>query len=28
LGRAAGAVVTWIDNGIETAMSQFNADEK
>jgi PTH1 family peptidyl-tRNA hydrolase len=26
LGRAAGAVVTWIDKGIETAMSQFNAE--
>jgi PTH1 family peptidyl-tRNA hydrolase len=28
LGRAAGAVVTWIDKGIEPAMSQFNAEEK
>ena len=28
LGRAAGAVLTWIDKGIEPAMSQFNADEK
>jgi PTH1 family peptidyl-tRNA hydrolase len=28
LGRAGGAVVTWIDKGIEPAMSQFNADEK
>jgi len=28
LGRAGGAVVTWIDMGIEPAMSQFNADEK
>ena len=28
LGRAAGAVVTWIDKGIEMAMSQFNAEEK
>jgi PTH1 family peptidyl-tRNA hydrolase len=28
LGRAAGAVVTWIDEGIETAMNRFNAEEK
>jgi peptidyl-tRNA hydrolase, PTH1 family len=28
LGRAAGAVVTWIDKGIEPAMSQFNAESK
>ena len=28
LKRAAGALVTWIDKGIETAMSQFNAEEK
>ena len=28
LGRAGGAVVTWIDKGIEPAMSQFNAEEK
>ncbi len=28
LNRAAGALVTWIDKGIETAMSQFNAEEK
>ena len=28
LGRAAGAVATWIDKGIEPAMSQFNAEEK
>jgi PTH1 family peptidyl-tRNA hydrolase len=28
LGRAGGAVVTWIDKGIELAMSQFNAEEK
>ena len=28
LGRAAGAVLTWIDKGIETAMSLFNAEEK
>ena len=28
LGRAAGAVLTWIDKGIESAMSLFNADEK
>jgi PTH1 family peptidyl-tRNA hydrolase len=27
LGRAAGAVVTWIDKGIEPAMSQFNAED-
>jgi PTH1 family peptidyl-tRNA hydrolase len=27
LGRAGGAVVTWIDKGIEPAMSQFNASE-
>ena len=26
LNRAAGALVTWIDKGVETAMSQFNAD--
>ena len=26
LKRAAGALVTWIDKGIETAMSQFNAE--
>src|SRR5918999_1477769 len=28
LNRAAGALVTWIDKGIETAMSQFNAEER
>jgi PTH1 family peptidyl-tRNA hydrolase len=28
LGRAAGAVATWIDKGIEAAMNQFNAEEK
>ncbi len=28
LGRAAGALLTWIDKGIETAMSQFNVEEK
>ena len=29
LGRACGAIVTWIDKGIESAMNQFNAaDEK
>jgi PTH1 family peptidyl-tRNA hydrolase len=28
LGRAAGAVLTWIDKGIEPAMSQFNAAEE
>lgn len=27
LGRAAGAVLTWIEKGIEPAMSQFNAEE-
>jgi hypothetical protein len=26
--RATGAIVTWIDKGIETAMNQFNADSK
>jgi peptidyl-tRNA hydrolase, PTH1 family len=26
VNRAAGALVTWIDKGIETAMSQFNAE--
>ena len=28
LKRAADALVTWIDKGIEMAMSQFNAEEK
>jgi PTH1 family peptidyl-tRNA hydrolase len=28
VGRACGAIVTWIDKGITTAMNQFNADEK
>jgi PTH1 family peptidyl-tRNA hydrolase len=29
LGRACGAIVTWIDKGIDVAMNQFNvADEK
>ncbi len=28
IGRAAGAVVTWIDKGINTAMNVFNAEEK
>ena len=28
LARACGAIVTWIDKGIETAMNQFNADDK
>jgi PTH1 family peptidyl-tRNA hydrolase len=28
LGRAAGAVLTWMDKGIEPAMNQFNAEEK
>lgn len=27
LGRACGAIVTWIDKGIETAMNQFNAED-
>jgi len=27
LGRACGAIVTWIDKGIEAAMNQFNAEE-
>jgi PTH1 family peptidyl-tRNA hydrolase len=26
--RACGAIVTWIDKGIEAAMNQFNAEEK
>jgi PTH1 family peptidyl-tRNA hydrolase len=26
--RACGAIVTWIERGIETAMSQFNAEEE
>jgi len=28
LDRAAGAIVTWIDKGITTAMNQFNAETK
>ena len=28
IDRATGAILTWIDKGIEPAMSQFNADEK
>ena len=28
LGRAAGAVTTWIDKGVTEAMNQFNADEE
>jgi PTH1 family peptidyl-tRNA hydrolase len=28
MDRATGAILTWIDKGIESAMSQFNADEK
>jgi PTH1 family peptidyl-tRNA hydrolase len=28
LGRAGDAVVTWIEKGIEPAMSRFNAEEK
>jgi PTH1 family peptidyl-tRNA hydrolase len=27
LGRAAGAVATWIDKGVTAAMNHFNADE-
>ena len=27
IGRACSAIVVWIDRGIETAMSQFNAAE-
>ena len=27
LARATGAIVTWVDLGIEAAMNQFNADE-
>jgi PTH1 family peptidyl-tRNA hydrolase len=26
--RACGAIITWVENGIETAMNLFNADEK
>ena len=28
IDRACGAILTWIDKGIESAMSQFNAEEK
>ena len=28
IDRATGAIVTWIEKGIETAMNQFNAEEK
>jgi PTH1 family peptidyl-tRNA hydrolase len=28
IGRACGAIATWIEKGIEPAMTQFNADEK
>jgi PTH1 family peptidyl-tRNA hydrolase len=28
LGRACGAILTWIDNGLNAAMNQFNADDK
>jgi PTH1 family peptidyl-tRNA hydrolase len=28
IARACGAIVTWIDKGIEPAMNQFNAEEK
>jgi len=27
LGRACGAIVTWIDKGISAAMNQFNVAE-
>ena len=26
IARACGAIVTWVDKGIEAAMNQFNAD--
>jgi len=28
IARACGAILTWIDKGIEPAMNQFNAEEK
>ena len=28
IARACGAIVTWADKGIETAMNQFNAEDK
>jgi PTH1 family peptidyl-tRNA hydrolase len=28
IGRSCGAIATWIDKGIESAMSLFNAEEK
>jgi PTH1 family peptidyl-tRNA hydrolase len=28
IDRATGAIVTWIEKGLATAMNQFNADEK
>ena len=28
IARACGAIVTWADRGIETAMNQFNAEDK
>lgn len=28
IDRACGAVITWMDSGITTAMNRFNADEK
>jgi len=28
LGRACGAIVTWIEKGLEAAMNQFNAEDK
>jgi PTH1 family peptidyl-tRNA hydrolase len=28
IARACGAIVTWVDKGIEAAMNQFNAEDK
>ena len=28
IARSCGAILTWIDQGLNTAMNQFNADEK
>jgi peptidyl-tRNA hydrolase len=28
LDRAAGAIVTWVDKGMNAAMNQFNAESK
>ncbi len=28
IARACGAIVTWVDKGLDAAMNQFNADEK